>query len=103
MAARLANRIGRGIALMIGVNDAIRATVTTDSKPLDRAAITQNLSQILRQAKQYGPVLVNEPTPVSDAVVRSNGGTGEVSVLRVFGPMGADVRHLTLALTGCLS
>ena len=75
LAVRLAGRTGRGAAIMIGVNDAIRAAATTEQIPLDFDALATNFRHTLREAKNYGPVLIIEPTPVSMTLVRDDGGT----------------------------
>lgn len=83
LAARLTGRDGAGTALMIGVNDALRASATVNTVPLDKSALSQNLSQIIRAGQLYGPVVVIEPTPVLPSLVRDDGGTGEVILMKL--------------------
>ncbi|MEO9898639.1 MAG: GDSL-type esterase/lipase family protein [Paracoccaceae bacterium] len=83
LAARLTGRDGAGTALMIGVNDALRASATVNTVPLDKSAISQNLSQIIRAAQLYGPVVVIETAPVLPSLVRDDGGIGEVILMKL--------------------
>lgn len=76
LAVRLAERTGRGVAIMIGVNDAIRAAALTNKIPLNVDGMTANIRDILRVAKSYGPVLVIKPAPVATAYVSKDGATG---------------------------
>lgn len=83
LSTRLTGRDGAGTVIMIGVNDALRASATTNTISLDKDALSQNLTQIINAGQAYGPTIVIEPTPVLPDLVRDDGGIGEVILAKL--------------------
>lgn len=76
--SRLTDKEGRGVVVMIGVNDALRSAAQTNSIPIERDSIKTDLLHIVSQAKSYGPCLVVEPAPVLPEFEHRDGINGSV-------------------------
>lgn len=77
LSARFEGRNGRGVVIMIGVNDALRAAAIRNTIALDLVSIEADLNSILNNAKRYGAVLVVEPTPVLPEFQHADGMDGK--------------------------
>lgn len=76
--ARLTGRTGRGVIIMIGLNDALRASAITNRIPLEPNRIKIDLTKILKEAKSYGAIQIVEPTPVLPEFENEDGVKGKV-------------------------
>ncbi len=76
--SRLAGKEGRGVVIMIGVNNALRAAAQINTMPLELDSITADLESTLTQAQSYGALLVVEPAPVLPEFVHRDGIKGAV-------------------------
>lgn len=74
--ARLAGRTGCGVMIMIGVNDALRATRTHSAIALDIGAWQAALTSLVSQLQDHVPVCLIGPAPVHDALRRDDGARG---------------------------
>ncbi len=77
LAGRLTGKAGTGVALMTGVNDALKAAATSSFLYLEPDQISLRVRKIVQAAKLFGPVIVIEPTPVLPSLIREDGGRGD--------------------------
>ena len=78
LSARFTGRDGRGTVVMIGVNDAIRASAEVERIPIELNVMESQLTRILGEAQFYGAVLVVEMAPVLSDLQRAGGVRGPV-------------------------
>lgn len=76
--SRLANKEGRGVVIMIGINDALRAAAESNKTPLELETIKAGIAHIMTQAKGYAAVLAVEPAPVLPEFEHRDGIKGAV-------------------------
>ena len=76
--SRLANKEGRGVVIMIGINDALRAAAKINRSPLELCSIKADLVHVILHAQGYGAVLVVEPAPVLPELELRDGICGDV-------------------------